>query len=87
MLGNEGTVPTGATRDDEPLRALSIEERATAPALPRRMPEIPSVAALMRSHLDMARPRSDAEALKILRQAFPAAPLAARVAAMADRAR
>ncbi|GLK85994.1 transferase [Ancylobacter defluvii] len=87
MLGNEGTVPTGATRDDEPARAMSVEERVAALAFPRRMPETHSVTALMRSHLDIARPRSDAEALRILRQAFPAAPLAVRVAAMADRAR
>jgi len=41
----------------------------------------------MTQHLDVAQPRTDSEALRILRQAFPAAPLAARVAAMASRAR
>lgn len=41
----------------------------------------------MSNHLAAARPRSDAEALRLLRQAFPGAPLAARVAAMAERGR
>lgn len=44
---------------------------------------VPSLATLMSTHLAAARPRSDAEALRLLRQAFPAAPLAARVAAIA----
>lgn len=46
-----------------------------------------SVAQLMTQHLDMARPGSDAEALRLLRQAFPGAPLTARVEAMAKRSR
>ncbi|MDQ0347907.1 transferase [Ancylobacter vacuolatus] len=46
-----------------------------------------TVAQLMSQHLDLARPGSDAEALRLLRQAFPAAPLAARVEAMKGRAR
>ncbi|MBS7535113.1 transferase [Ancylobacter sonchi] len=71
-------------RDGGDVASASIAERAAAMAFPRRPPEPASVAALMRSHLDQVRPRSDAEALRILRQAFPAAPLAARVAAMAD---
>ncbi|MBS7541543.1 transferase [Ancylobacter oerskovii] len=82
-MGNEGTGPTEpASRE----RDVAVAERA-ATTFPRRPAEAPSVTVLMRDHLDMARPRSDAEALRILRQAFPAAPLAARVAAMADRAR
>lgn len=46
-----------------------------------------TVAQLMSQHLDLARPGSDAEALRLLRQAFPGAPLAARVEAMKSRAR
>ncbi|MCJ8142131.1 transferase [Ancylobacter sp. A5.8] len=46
-----------------------------------------SVTQLMRQHLDLAAPRTDAEALRLLRQAFPSASLAARVTAMAERAR
>lgn len=46
-----------------------------------------SVAQLMRQLLDLARPRSDAEALRLLRQAFPSASLADRVTAMAERTR
>lgn len=45
------------------------------------------LAHMMSKHLAAARPRSDAEALRLLRQAFPGAPLAARVAAMASRSR
>lgn len=83
MLGSESakaTVLSAGSVPDDGLATL-------VPGFPRRMGEPQSVASLMRSHLDMARPRSDAEALRLLRQAFPAAPLAARVAAMAARAR
>ncbi|ADH88250.1 putative transferase [Ancylobacter novellus DSM 506] len=54
-------------------------------AYARREPT--SVAQLMSQHLDLARPGSDAEALRLLRQAFPGAPLTARVEAMMRRAR
>lgn len=43
-------------------------------------------AALMRDFLNQLQPASGSEALRALRQAFPAAPLAARVAAMARHA-
>ncbi len=46
-----------------------------------------SVAQLMSQHLDLARPATDAEALRLLRQAFPGSPLTARVEALARRAR
>ena len=83
MLGNEGARATGAA-----VPVAGIDERLTSmAAFPRRAPEPQSVAALMRSHLDTARPRSDAEALRLLRQAFPAAPLAARVAALVEHGR
>ncbi|MDF2620867.1 MAG: putative transferase [Xanthobacteraceae bacterium] len=49
--------------------------------------ETASVSQLMSQHLDLARPGSDAEALRLLRQAFPGAPLTARVEAMMRRAR
>lgn len=49
--------------------------------------EASTVAQLMSQHLDMARPNSDAEALRLLRQAFPGASLTARVEAMKSRAR
>ncbi|MCB4767994.1 hypothetical protein LGR54_05210 [Ancylobacter sp. Lp-2] len=84
MLGNEATVPAAMARDGGDIGDARMVERVAATAFPRRPPEPASVAALMRSHLDQVRPRSDAEALRTLRQAFPAAPLAARVAAMAD---
>jgi hypothetical protein len=62
--------------------ALRESERI---AYARREPT--SVAQLMSQHLDLARPGSDAEALRLLRQAFPGAPLTARVEAMMRRAR
>ncbi|MDF2999611.1 MAG: putative transferase [Xanthobacteraceae bacterium] len=62
--------------------ALRESERI---AYARREPA--SVAQLMSQHLDLARPGSDAEALRLLRQAFPGAPLTARVEAMMRRAR
>lgn len=60
---------------------------ASAVTAPGRETSEHSLAHLMTSHLAAARPRSDAEALRLLRQAFPGAPLAARVAAMARWAR
>lgn len=54
---------------------------------PLRRSDTLSVAQLMRQLLDLAAPRSDAEALRLLRQAFPSASLADRVTAMAERAR
>lgn len=59
----------------------------SGPAGSRGPSEPASLAHLMTKHLVAARPRSDAEALRLLRQAFPGAPLAARVAAMAGWAR
>lgn len=67
--------PDAVRNEDGELRAL------------RRAGEPAALSHLMSQHLAHARPRSDAEALRLLRQAFPAAPLAARVAAMAERAR
>ncbi|MCS0496347.1 transferase [Ancylobacter mangrovi] len=54
-------------------------------AFPRRSADTATVAQLMRQQLDIANPGSDAEALRLLRQIFPGAPLAMRVAALADR--
>ncbi|MDF2994616.1 MAG: putative transferase [Xanthobacteraceae bacterium] len=59
----------------------------SVPAGSRSPSEPASLAHLMTKHLAAARPRSDAEALRLLRQAFPGAPLAARVAAMAGWSR
>lgn len=66
---------------------LAIDDISRNQGYPRRGTDTASVALLMTQHLDLAQPRTDSEALRILRQAFPAAPLAARVAAMASRAR
>lgn len=41
----------------------------------------------MAAHLLSTEPKTDAEALRLLRDAFPQAPLAARVAALAARTR
>lgn len=68
-------VGSPAARDGDAARA-SFGRRDTS-----------SVASLMTQLLDHTRPGSDAEALRLLRQAFPAAPLAARVEAMARRTR
>jgi len=73
-----------STRDTS---VLAMDEISRTQGYPRRGSDSASVALLMVQHLDVAQPRTDAEALRILRQAFPAAPLAARVAAMASRAR
>ncbi|HSI40343.1 MAG TPA: transferase [Xanthobacteraceae bacterium] len=54
---------------------------------PLRGADMPTLRRQMCEHLDRARPRSDSEALKMLRQAFPATPLALRVAALAGRPR
>ncbi|HEY9212727.1 MAG TPA: transferase [Ancylobacter sp.] len=66
---------------------VAIDDISRTQGYPRRATDSASVALLMTQHLDVAQPRTDSEALRILRQAFPAAPLAARVAAMASRAR
>ena len=63
--------------------AVTIDDISRNQGYPRRGTDNASVALLMTQHLDVAQPRTDAEALRILRQAFPAAPLAA----MASRAR
>lgn len=68
-------VSPSLVRDAEPAR----------PAFPRG--DAMSVAQLMSQHLDLACPASDAEALRLLRQAFPGAPLTARVEVLARRAR
>ncbi len=69
------TNPASASLRAAPLRiAYAKRDNATA-------------AQLMSRHLDLARPDSDAEALRLLRQAFPAVPLAARVEAMKARSR
>jgi hypothetical protein len=62
-------------RDAEPART----------GFPRRDPA--SITQLMSQHLDLACPATDSEALRLLRQAFPGAPLTARVEVMARRAR
>jgi len=54
---------------------------------PSRIGEIAPTSAMMSAHLDSARPHTDAEALQMLRQAFPSAPLAMRVAVLAARPR
>lgn len=77
------------------LQSASVTVKAPAAARSREMDprivyarrEPATVAQLMSQHLDLARPGSDAEALRLLRQAFPGAPLAARVDAMKGRAR
>lgn len=65
----------------------SVAVRSADSAVNIRRGDAQSVAQLMRQHLDLAAPRTDAEALRLLRQAFPSASLAARVTAMAERAR
>ena len=52
---------------------------------PRELTGIPpaQLAQAMSEHLVASSPASDAEALSVLRQAFPHAPLTARVAALA----
>ena len=82
---NAGMVqPSQQSRESH---AMAIDELSRSHVHPRRATDSASVALLMTQHLDVAQPRTDSEALRILRQAFPAAPLAARVAAMASRAR
>lgn len=54
-------------------------------ALPRRAADAASIHQLMSQQLDIAKPASDAEALRLLRQIFPGAPLSVRVAALARR--
>lgn len=61
--------------------------RAAEPRIAYGRPDAASAAQMMSQHLDLARPDSDAEALRLLRQAFPAVPLSARVEAMKARAR
>lgn len=68
-----------------PSPAKLREGDTTRIAYARRDPT--SIAQLMSQHLDKARPGSDAEALRLLRLAFPGASLTARVEAMAHRAR
>ncbi|WP_428029508.1 transferase [Ancylobacter sp.] len=68
-----------------PAAAKLREADAPRIGYPRREPA--TVAQMMSQHLDLARPGSDAEALRVLRQAFPSASLAARVDAMKLRAR
>jgi len=70
--------------------ASETEERPTAPVvgpaqvvIPLR-PEPLCMDQLMRQHLERSRPTSDAEALRMLRDVFPAASLAQRVAALAS---
>ncbi|WP_210255338.1 transferase [Ancylobacter pratisalsi] len=76
------------------LQALRVDQDQAAPAgarddLPRALPRRPvdtaTIAQLMSQQLDIANPGSDAEALRLLRQIFPAAPLSVRVAALARR--
>lgn len=80
-----GLAPAGQQARDSGV--LTIDDISRTQGYPRRATDSTSVALLMTQHLDVAQPRTDAEALRILRQAFPAAPLAARVAAMARRTR
>ena len=83
-------VQGGAAQAGQQVRdsgVLAIDDISRNQGYPRRSADSTSVAILMTQHLDVAQPRTDSEALRILRQAFPAAPLAARVAAMANRAR
>lgn len=68
-------------------RTVRAAEPRLAPAPSAFSPSLDDEAALMRRHLDRARPPSDAEALRLLREAFPGAPLAARVAAISGRNR
>jgi hypothetical protein len=74
MLHVSGVTSSGVSPLLAGSRGKSDELRPAEPA---------SLTHLMSNHLAAARPRSDAEALRLLRQAFPGAPLAARVAAMA----
>lgn len=89
MLGSGGKTMSASAIEAEGRDGLSLpgDRQMFMSALPCRHHEGGTVAAMMRSHLDKVRPHTDAEALRILRQDFPAAPLAARVAAMALRAR
>lgn len=63
----------------------SLDLEAGRPLFARR--DAASVSQMMTQMLDLTRPSSDAEALRLLREAFPAAPLASRVEAMARRHR
>ncbi|MCK0209845.1 transferase [Starkeya koreensis] len=69
------TLPSAKSRESEAVRIVYARR------------DVATVAQLMSQHLDLARPGSDAEALRLLRQAFPGASLTARVEAMARRAR
>ena len=82
---NGGSAQSGQQSRDS--YVVAMDDISRSQAYPRRPTDSASVALLMTQHLDVAQPRTDSEALRILRQAFPAAPLAARVAAMASRAR
>lgn len=74
-----------ATKVTTMAHTASVHEVELSRGFARR--DLPCVSQLMSQHLDLARPASDAEALRLLRQAFPGAPLTARVEAMARRAR
>ena len=63
----------------------SLDLETARPLFARR--DAASVSQLMSQMLDLTRPGSDAEALRLLREAFPAAPLTSRVEAMARRLR
>ncbi|PZQ81623.1 MAG: transferase [Ancylobacter novellus] len=65
--------------------SVSLDLDAGRPLFTRR--DAASVSQLMTQLLDLTRPGSDAEALRLLREAFPASPLAARVEAMTRRMR
>ncbi|QFR31872.1 transferase [Ancylobacter sp. TS-1] len=76
---------TASVTVSTPSSAKVRESEAGRVAYARREPA--SVAQMMSQHLDLARPGSDAEALRLLRIAFPGASLTARVEAMARRPR
>ncbi|MGA0564949.1 transferase [Ancylobacter sp. VNQ12] len=82
----QAAVMTKRSMSSAPGREVaSLDLEAGRPLFARR--DAASVSQLMIQMLDLTRPGSDAEALRLLREAFPAAPLTARVEAMARRAR
>jgi len=81
----EAAVMTKRSVTSASAREATPDPETGRPLFMRR--DAASVAQLMTQMLDLTRPDSDAEALRLLRDAFPGAPLTARVEAMARRAR
>lgn len=87
MLQTASVTATSSQARDRDIRDREIRSRENDVGIAYARRETVPVSLLMSQHLDLARPGSDAEALHLLRQAFPGASLTARVEAMARRAR